>query len=98
MTSAAREVFESAKKLSYDERRALVDGLWDTLEAEAGLLLSREQTVEIGGRIGQLERGEVRAIPWSEVEARLRRKLGQDAGAFEVCEDFDEALPDGSGL
>lgn len=97
MTSAALEILENAKRLSYEERRALVEGLWDTLEAEAGSL-SPQQTAKIGGRIGQIERGEVRAIPWSEVEARLPRKLGQDAGAFEVCEDFDEALGDGFGL
>lgn len=97
MTSAAREVLESAKKLSYDERRALIEGLWDALEAEERLL-SPEQTAKIGGRIGQLERGEVQAIPGNEAEARLRRKFGQDAGVFEVPEDCDDALSDGFGL
>jgi putative addiction module component (TIGR02574 family) len=96
MTSVAREILEHAKRLAYEDRQALAEALWDTLEAEAGLL-SPEQTAELGGRIGQLERGEVRAIPWSEAEARLRRTLGQDAGSFEVPEDFDEALSDASG-
>lgn len=61
--SAVRDLLEAAKKLPYDERRALAETLWDSVE--------------------------------SEVEARLPRTLGQDAGAFEVPEDFDEPLSNG---
>lgn len=91
MTLGGRELLQKAKELSYDERRALAQALWDSLESELASL-SLERAAGIRDRIGQLERGEVRAIPWSEVEARLRRTLGQDAGAFEVPEDFDEPL------
>lgn len=91
MTSAARGLLEQANMLPYVERRALAEALWDSLESELASL-SLERAAGISDRIGQLELGEVRAIAWSEVEARLRRTLGQDAGAFEVPEDFDEPL------
>ena len=94
MTSAARDLLEKATKLPYAERQALTEALWESLERESASL-SPEQTAEVGNRIAQLERGEVRAIPWSEVEARLRRTLGQDADSFEIPGDFDEPLPDG---
>lgn len=75
MTSAAQELLEQAKRLPQDERQALAEAIWDTLEGEPASL-SPEWTAEIGNRIAQLERGEVKAIPWSEAEAQLRRKHG----------------------
>lgn len=76
MTSVARDLLEEAKKLPHDERQELAQALMDTLESEP-TSLSPEWTAEVGNRIAQLERGEVKAIPWSEVEARIRRTLGQ---------------------
>jgi putative addiction module component (TIGR02574 family) len=76
VTSVARELLEQAKKLPHDERVAFVEALCDTFEDEAATL-SPEWTTEVASRIAQLERGEVQAIPWSEVEAQLRRTLGR---------------------
>lgn len=75
-TSVAREILERAKELPHDEREELAEALWDTLETEP-TALSPEWTAEISSRIAQLERGEVKAIRWSEAEARLRRTHGQ---------------------
>ncbi len=72
MTSAARDLLEEAKKLSHDERQELAVAILDTLENEPASL-SPEWTAEVNSRIAQLERGEVKAIPWSEAEAQLRR-------------------------
>ncbi|MEX1361791.1 MAG: addiction module protein [Nannocystaceae bacterium] len=49
-------------------------GIWNTLEDEPGSL-SPELTAEVHSRIARLERGEVKAVPWSEAEAQLRRTL-----------------------
>lgn len=75
MSSEALELLERAKKLSRDERKALAEAIWDTLEDEPASL-SPEWTAEVNSRIAQLESGEVKAVPWSEVEAQLRRKHG----------------------
>ncbi len=76
MTSAARDLLEEAKKLPHDERQELAQALLETLETEP-TSLSHEWTAEVSSRIAQLERGEVKAVPWTEVEARIRRTLGQ---------------------
>ena len=49
---------------------------WSSLEIEPASL-SSEWTAEVSSRIAQLERGEVEAVPWSEVEAKIRRTLGR---------------------
>jgi putative addiction module component (TIGR02574 family) len=76
MTLPARDLLEEAKKLPPDERQALAEALWDSLESEPASL-SPEWTTEVSNRIAQLERGEVEAVPWSEVEATIRRTLGR---------------------
>ena len=76
MTSATRDLLERAKKLSPDERQALAEALWESLESEP-VSLSPEWTAEVSSRIAQLERGEVKTVPWSEVEATIRRTLGR---------------------
>lgn len=76
MTSVARDLLEEAKKLPPDERHELAQALLDSLKSEPASL-SPEWTAEVGSRIAQLERGEVKAVPWDEVEARIRRTLGQ---------------------
>jgi len=75
MTSAAQQLLEQAKMLPHDERQALAEAIWDTLEDQP-TSLSPEWKAEVDSRIAQLERGEVKAIPWSEAEAQLRRKHG----------------------
>lgn len=75
MSSAAQDLLEQAKKLPHDERQALAEAIWDTLESEP-TSLSPEWTTEVKSRIAQLEQGEVKAISWSEAEAQLRRKHG----------------------
>ncbi|MEX1369008.1 MAG: addiction module protein [Nannocystaceae bacterium] len=75
MSSEALELLELVKKLPRDEREALAEAIWDTLEDEPASL-SPKWTAEVHSRIAQLELGEVKAIPWSEAEALLRRKHG----------------------
>jgi len=55
-----------------------------TLEDEPGSL-SPELTAEVHNRIAQLERGEVKAVPWSEVEAQLRRTLERQGRRPAAC-------------
>jgi putative addiction module component (TIGR02574 family) len=76
MALAVRDLLEEAKELPPDERQALADALWDSLESEPAAL-SPERTAEVSNRISELERGEIEAVPWSEVEATIQRTLGR---------------------
>jgi putative addiction module component (TIGR02574 family) len=78
VTSEARKLLETALALPEDERAALVEALSDSFEFEPAEL-SPERRVEVGDRIAALEQGDVEAIPWSDVEARIRRTLGASA-------------------
>src|SRR5688500_3354553 len=50
MMSAAQDLLEEAKKLPPDERQALAEALWETLETEPASL-SPEWTAEVSSRI-----------------------------------------------
>ena len=74
MTAEAKKIFDEALALPEQERRNLIDALSDTFEHDAADL-SPEWKKEIKGRIAELERGEVEAIPWEQVEAEVREVL-----------------------
>jgi putative addiction module component (TIGR02574 family) len=64
-------------RLSPDERRQLIDEIWDTLPLEADdFELTEAQKAELDRRLEEHERDPSRAIPWEEVIASLRSKLG----------------------
>lgn len=76
MTSEARKLLETALALPEDERAALVEALSDSFEF-APAELSPAWQVEVSDRIAALESGDIDAVPWTEVEARIRRTLGE---------------------
>ena len=73
----AKKILDEALSLSQDEREELVAALSDSLDPER-VELSPEWTSEIGSRIAQIESGEVRPVPWNEVEARIKSSLGRE--------------------
>jgi putative addiction module component (TIGR02574 family) len=75
VTSAAKRILDEALALPDDERAELIEALSDSLHP-APVELTPEQNAELEGRIAELERGDVEAVPWEEVEARVRRSLG----------------------
>jgi len=74
VTSPTKKILEDALALPAKEREALVEALSDSLDPEA-VELSPEWTSEIGERIAKIESGEAKAIPWDEVDARIRKSL-----------------------
>lgn len=76
MTETARKLLDDALGLPPEDRRALAEALMDSVDDDRGEL-SAEWKAELAARIAQIERGEVHAVPWSEVEARIRRTLGR---------------------
>ncbi len=75
MTSEARKLLDEALTLSKKERLELIAALSDSLDPEP-VELSSQWRAEVDDRIGQLERGEVKPVPFDEVEARIRATLG----------------------
>ena len=59
-------------KLSVEERMALIQIIWDSLDMEQEEnLLTKEQEAELNRRIGRHERGEGNRYTWEEVKQRL---------------------------
>jgi putative addiction module component (TIGR02574 family) len=76
MTSAAKRILEEAMALPEDERVALVEALSDMLDRPAEAL-SPEWKTEVLSRIEELERGDVGALEWTDVEARIRSTIAR---------------------
>lgn len=71
MPKSARELFEEAMQLDAQERAALMRLLVDSLDAEAEGGAEDVWRAEIERRIAELDSGQVKAVPWEELRARL---------------------------
>ncbi len=77
MSARLDELKREAAKLSDAERAELALSLIESLEAPADQdHVEVEWDREIERRTGQIDRGEVQAVPGDEVFARVRRRLG----------------------
>lgn len=77
MSTRLDELKREAAKLSDAERADLALSLIESLEATAGGEdVERAWHQEIEHRAGQIDRGDVKAVPGDEVFARIRRRLG----------------------
>jgi putative addiction module component (TIGR02574 family) len=79
VTEAARKILEEALALPEEERAVLVEALSDSLNLPA-VELGPEWTAEINNRIRQIEKGEVRTVPWDEAEAHFQETLDSTSG------------------
>jgi putative addiction module component (TIGR02574 family) len=73
--SSPKRILEEALALPPEERAQIADALEDSL-IPAVDELSPEWRTEVAHRIAQIERGDVSTVPWSEVKAEIRRRLG----------------------
>ncbi|MEZ4449891.1 MAG: addiction module protein [Nannocystaceae bacterium] len=76
MTDHAQRLLEEALTLSPDEREALIEALSASLQDEPATLRPEWEAV-VRDRIADLAEGRVEAVPWHDVEARLRRTLAR---------------------
>lgn len=74
MAKSARELFEEAMRLAPKERAALMRLLVDSLDAESEEGVEEAWRAEIERRIGELDSGQVQAVPWEELRARLYQR------------------------
>jgi putative addiction module component (TIGR02574 family) len=74
MARSARELFEEAMRLDPKERATLMRLLVDTLDAESEEGTEDAWRAEIERRIAELDSGQIQAIPWEELRARLYQR------------------------
>lgn len=71
------ELLENAKHLPVDQRIELVEAIWDTVAADAGLdvlPLPEAHRLELDRRIADLEADPEAGESWDEVRTRLERR------------------------
>ena len=74
MAKSARELFEEAMRLDPKERASLMRLLVDSLDAESEEEAEQAWRAEIERRITELDSGQVQAVPWEELRARLYQR------------------------
>lgn len=76
MADTLFELKQKAAQLPETERAELALSLIESLDGPGDADVEEAWRLEIGRRIGQIDRGEVELVPGDEVFARLRRRLG----------------------
>ena len=74
MAKSARELYEEAMRLDPKERATLMRLLVDSLDAESEEGAEAVWQIEIERRIAELDSGQVQAVPWEELRARLYQR------------------------
>jgi len=72
MTEKSQVVLEEALKLTPTERAEVAEQLIASLDEAPETDVEQAWQEEIQKRLQQIERGEVKTIPWEEVQKRLR--------------------------
>lgn len=75
MSAKLAEIQTQAKQLGVEERAQLASFLLETLEPTDSGDVTQAWEIEIKARWSEIERGEVKLIPATEVFADIRRKL-----------------------
>jgi len=72
MTDKSKVVLEEALKLTANERAEVAEQLIASLDEVPDTDVEQAWQEEIQRRLQQINRGEVKTIPWEEVQRRLR--------------------------
>ena len=72
MTDKTQVIVEQALKLSPTERADVAEQLLASLDETLDSDVEKAWQEEVQQRLQQVERGEVKTIPWEEVQRRLR--------------------------
>ncbi|MFT4100024.1 MAG: addiction module protein [Burkholderiaceae bacterium] len=75
MGTQAADLLESALKLSETERAELAAKLISSLDGKQDADARSAWLAEIERRVEELDSGAVTAIPWSELRAKLEKRL-----------------------
>jgi putative addiction module component (TIGR02574 family) len=72
MTDKSKVVLEEALKLTANERAEVAERLIASLDEVPDADVEQAWQEEVQRRLQQIDRGEVRTIPWEEVQRQLR--------------------------
>jgi putative addiction module component (TIGR02574 family) len=75
MTPEVSRLLEKALSLSIEEQKALADSLISNLGGKVDEGVHAAWEAEIGKRVAELDSGEAKTTPWSEVRRRNLAKL-----------------------
>jgi putative addiction module component (TIGR02574 family) len=75
MTQQASELLQKALSLSEEERAELAGSLIESLDATVDEAAEAAWNQEIARRIGDLDSGRAKTIPWHVVRSRISSKL-----------------------
>ena len=70
---------ERIRPLPTEEKRALVEQIWEEFGDELGPVdpdLTPEQTAELDRRLVEFERNPQDGIPWEQVQAEMKQRFG----------------------
>ncbi|MCE9548266.1 MAG: addiction module protein [Planctomycetia bacterium] len=69
-------VLSAAQQLPEQDRLRLIDALWDTVPPESDAPFSDEWASEIERRISQLDAGEAKSVPWTQIRDAALARIG----------------------
>jgi len=72
MTEKSQVVLEEALKLTPHERAEVAEQLIASLDEGPDAEVEQAWQEEVQRRLQQIDRGEVKTVPWEEVQRRLR--------------------------
>jgi putative addiction module component (TIGR02574 family) len=75
MDRETAEILERAIRLPEEARAALADFLLESLDTEVDENSEEAWREEIQRRLGEIDTGAVRLVPWSEARKRLEARL-----------------------
>jgi len=78
MSPTVEKLFREASDLPDTERAELAGMLLESLEGERDEGVEAAWAEEIERRVRQIDRGEVKTIPWEEVRTKLYARLNED--------------------
>lgn len=76
---SATELIEKMRPMSPQEKRALVEQIWEEFGEELGLIdpdLTPAQSAELDRRLAEFEKHPDRGIPWEQVQSELKQRFG----------------------
>ena len=79
MSPDVDKVIVAASRLPVADRARVIERLLASIEGEPDADAAEAWAVEIARRSREIERGLVEPVPWSELQARVERRLRGDA-------------------
>ncbi|MAT71087.1 MAG: hypothetical protein CMJ58_16355 [Planctomycetaceae bacterium] len=77
--SSVDDLFSAAQSLGPDERWQLANRLWDSMTPDQWPAPPAAELQLVRQRSQQHDQAQADAVPWTEVQALLRRRVGDDA-------------------